>query len=401
MKLTYTLISLSLALVASAQEPISLNQAIHFARTQRPAFEAARLRVVQAHHSRRALGAFPATRLFVGYTSDPEVGGTDDDLVLAQPLDLFGRSAAARELGSAEIVRAEAGLRQVAVELQAEVVTAYVGAATSAELARAAKSTFETIEKLFQATRLRVEEGVAPGVQLTRVGIELEQARLRAEQRRAELEANVQRLSALLGGERSRFTVEGIPQIQAGPIDDQTLLRQRPEILVLASDVRLAEAEARIAKLTTSPELELQARRTPWQQSDQRYGLRLQISVPLMDFGKARAESRAASTRAEAARRSLDDAMKLAVGEVAAAKIEADSAELQISKYEALVATAKQLVERLRPALTEQATTLIEVIDALRSLRDVEAALVEARERRALAQARLLRATGQVLEVTP
>lgn len=401
MKTLQSIALLAFAASAIAQQPLSLQQAITAARAQRPAFEAARLRVTQASLTRRGLGAFPTTRLFVGYTSDPEVGGSDDDLVLAQPIDVFGRTSAARRSGDALVTQAEADLRRVAVEVQTEVVVAYVEAATSAELARTAASVQETLERLHEATRLRVEGGVAPGVQLTRVSLELDQAKLRSQQRQAELQANLQRLAALIGASERPIVASGFPELVMPSTDEATLVRQRPDLLLLAADVAVAEADSRIARLSGLPELEVQARRTPWQQADDRYGLRVQLSIPLFDHGRVRSEARAANTRAEAARKALADLTKLAAGEIAAARIEVNSARQQVTSYEALVATARQLVERLRPALTEQATTLIEVIDATRSLRDIEEALVEARARLAQAQARYLRATGQVLEVTP
>lgn len=394
-------VSLAVApmLVRAQAEALTLEQAIASARAQRPAFEAARLRVVQANLSRRALGAFPTTRLFVGYSSDQEVGGSDDDLVLAQPIDIFGRTSAARASGTAIVMRAEAEFRAVSVEVQSQVVDAYIEASASAELARTAASVQEGLERLYEATRLRVEGGVAPGVQLTRVGLELEQAKLRSDRRQAELQANRQRLGTLIGKDYTLVSVQAVPELPISEAKEAVLLSQRPDLLLLTADVLIAEADARIARLEGLPVFELQARRTPWQERDQRYGIRLQLSFPIFDYGRVRSETKAAQTKAEAARKALADASKLASGELAAARIEMSAAKQQVGRYEALVSTAKDLVERLRPALTEQATTLIEVIDATRTLRDVEEALVEARQRLAQAQSRYLRAAGQIIEV--
>lgn len=397
MKLFLSISITVLSAFAFAQEPLALEAAIGSARKQRPTFEAARLRVVEANLSRRALGAFPTTRLFLGYSSNLEVGGSDDDLVLAQPIDLFGRTSVARALGDARIVQAEAEFRRVAVEVQSEVVSAYVEAAASAELVRTAALVQQTLERLYEATQLRIEGGVVPGVQLTRVGLELDQAKLKKQRREAELHANLQRLATVVGA--AEIQVAGaFPELALMAVDDAVLMRQRPDLLLLSADVQVAEADARVARLGSLPELEIQGRRTPWQQSDDQYGLRIQLAVPVFDFGRVRAETRAASIRAEAARRALADATRLAAGDIAAERIEVDSAREQVAQYETLVTTARELVERLRPALTEQATTLIEVIDATRSMRDIEEALVEAKERLAHAQSRYLRATGQLLE---
>lgn len=396
----------SLALVfcltcsAGAQQPLTLQEAIELARTHRATFEAARLRLLQANLSRRALGAFPTTRLFVGYTSDRETGGSDQDLVLVQPIDIFGRTSAARSSGNALVLQAEAGFRQIAADVQSDVVNAYIEAAASAELARSAASVQETLTRLYDATRLRVQGGVSPGVQLTRVSLDLGQAELRTEQRQAELRANLQRLATLVGSKEPLTVANGFPELPILQVDDTALIRQRPDLLLLAADVSSAESDARIARLEGMPELEIQGRRTPWQQAAPVYGLRLQLSIPLFDSGRVRTETRAANAKAEAARKALADSTRLAVGEIVATRIEVESAKSQVSRYETLVVTARQLVERLRPGLTEQATTLLEVIDATRALRELEEAFVEARQRQALAQARFLHATGQILGVS-
>jgi len=382
-------------------QEVSLADAIRSGRAKRPAFEAARLRIDQANLSRRALGTFPATRLSLGYTSDPEVGGSDDDLVLSQPLDIFGRTTAFRRSGNALVAQAEASYKQVAADVQSEVVTAYIEASTSRALVRSAEAVEAVYAQLYEATRLRVEGGIAPGFHLTKVGLDLEQAKLTTERRRSEAAVNLEQLAALIGHTEGSLAVGDLPAIEGADADEAMLARQRADLQLLAADVQAAEAEVGVIRLGNRPELELQGRRTPWQERDDRYGLRVQLSIPLFDYGRVRSETKAANVRADAARKALEDATKLAAGELRAARIERDAAGSQVEKYQGLVARAKELVERLRPGLTEQATTLIEVLDSTRVLRDLEEAYVEARARLARAQARYLKATGQILEVTP
>lgn len=401
MKQSAILCLVALAPFACAQTDLTLDQALSTARSNRPALESARLRLSQARLSSKALGAYPTTRLFAGYSSNPEAGGTDDDLVLAQPLDIFGRSRAGRRAGSAQIAQAEAALRQVLLGVQAEVVGAYVEAASASAMATTADNVQAVFERLHEATRLRVEGGVAPGFHLTQVGLDLEQARLKAEQRKSEAQSALQLLGAQIGQGQSVIELKGLPSLSVQVVDDETLVRQRPDLLVLAADLQAARADVDLARLSGMPELEVQGRRTPWQQRDSQYGVRLQISIPIFDSGRARAETRAATVRTQAAERALADATKIATGEAHAARIEMDAAQSQVARYDALVAKAREHVERLRPGLTEQATTLIEVLDATRILRDVEQASIEAKSRLARAQARYIQATGQLLEARP
>lgn len=389
-----------IAAFGSAQQ-IGLNDVLRTARSSRPSLQAASLRLDQSKLTSRALGASPATRLFVGYTSDPETGGSDDDLVLAQPLDFFGRTNAFRKSGRALIAEAEASYRLVVLDVQTEVLNAYMDAIGASELARSALAVQAVYERLHEATRLRVEGGVAPGFHLTQVTLDLEQARLRTEQRQSETRAALERLRSVGGLDVVADLKPGFPDLTPSAAVDEALIRQRPDLQLLAAQVELADADAGIVRASGLPELELQGRRTPWQERNDRYGLRIQLSIPLFDHGRVRAETKAATTKAQAARKALDDAVKLASGEARSARIEVESAQVQLAKYESLVQQAKGLVDRLRPGLTEQATTLIEVLDATRILRDLEQAHVEAHVRFAQAQARLIRATGQIIEVTP
>lgn len=385
---------------ANAQQT-SIENALRSAQSNRPALQSARLRLDQANQSSRSLGAYPATRLSLGYTTDPETGGSDDDLVLSQPLDFFGRTNAFRKSGKALISEARAQYRQAALDVQNEVVEAYIGAVSSNELARSAQAVQAVYARLHEATRLRVEGGKAPGFHLTQVTLDLEQAKLRFEQRQSEAVAALQRLQAVAGLTSPPEVMTGFPELNVQEANSATLRTQRPDLLNLDAQIQLAEADVAIARASGRPELEIQGRRTPWQERDDSFGIRLQLNIPLFDHGRASGETRAATHKARAAEKAFQDALRLAEGEVKSARTEFASARDQVGRYQSLVRQALDLVDRLRPGLTEQATTLIEVLDATRMLRDLEQAHVEARARLALAQARLIRATGQIIEVTP
>lgn len=391
-------IAIPFALAFQGQtQPLTVQKALESARTNRPAVQAAEARLSAALLTRRGLGASPATRLFLGYTSDAAVGGSDDDAVLVQPIDLFGRTAASRSLGDAQVMQAEAQYRGTLLNIQTEVLEAYAEAAASAELASTSAQTLELAQRLTESTRRRVEEGILPGIQLTRVGVELERARLMARQREASRVAALRRLSGTLGIGVEGLAVSGFADLGVEATDDALLQTLRPELLELASDVKIAEAEARVAKSDLAPELEIQARRTAWQVPETRYGARIQLALPIFDHGRSRAETAAAKSRAAAARRALQDATQLAQAEIDASVVELNSAREQVAGFQAIVLEARKLVESQRVGLLEGASTLIEVLEANRTLRETEEALVEARLTLALAQARAIRARGRLV----
>lgn len=384
---------------ASPSPSVDLPEAVARAMAHRPAVQAARLRVEQARRLRMAASARPTTRLDLGVTSEPELRGNDDDLVLAQPLDLFGRSRAARALSDAQIMRAEADLRQTLTDVQGEVFERYAEAVSTSQLAENAGAALQVVERLRELTRLRVEGRAAPAVQLTRIGIEVERARQNLALRQSQREAALRRLTGAVG-ERVEAVADYPALATSGPED---LVATRGDLMALAANVRIAEASARVARTAGRPEMEASARTNVWTPGEKVTGIRLQLSLPVFDQGRIRNEVRAAELQAEAERRALDDAMGRATAEVEAVQGELTAAERQVESYRTLIASARELVAKSEIGLREGAAsiTLVEVLEATRALREVEQGLVEARYRVAQAQVAYLKATGRPLEVKP
>lgn len=384
---------------ASPSPSLDLPTAIALAMAHRPAVQAARLRVEQAQRLRAAASARPTTRLDLGVTSEPELRGNDDDLVLAQPLDVFGRSRTARALGEAQVALAEAGLRQTLSDVQAEVFERYADAVSASQLAENAGAALQIAERLRELTRLRVEGRVAPAVQLTRVGIEVERARQNLALRQSQREAALRRLGGTVG-EAVESVADYPLLVPSGPED---VVTTRGDLLTLAANVRIAEASAGVAQTSGRPELEASVRANVWTAGEKVSGLRLQLSLPVFDQGRIRNEIRAAELQAEAERCALEDAKGRAMAEVEAVRGELTASERQVESYQTLIASARELVEKSEIGLREGAAsiTLIEVLEATRALREVEQGLVEARYRVAQAQAAYLRATGRQWEVKP
>lgn len=387
------------ALASQNPPAIDLNGAIGQAMRNRPAVQAARLRVDQARLTRRSLTAAQSTRLDIGASTESELRGNDDDFVLAQPLDLFGRRRANRALGDAQVLLAEASLRQALAEVQGDVVERYADAVAAAQLTDNAAAALEVTERLRELTRLRVEGRIAPAVQLTRVGIEVERARQNLVLRQAQRQAALRRLGGAIGTPIQMVADYGaVPTVV---IDTAQLRASRGDLLAIAANLRVAEANARVARASGRPELEASARTNVWTPGEKVSGLRLQLSIPIFDYGRIRSEVQAAQTQVEAERRTLEDATNRAQAELDAVQVEIEAANAQIASFQTLIASARELVEKSEIGLREGAAaiTLLDVLEATRALREVEQGLVEARLRLAQAQAAYLRASGRLVEV--
>ncbi|CAN5480626.1 efflux transporter outer membrane subunit [soil metagenome] len=390
-------ISLALAAVAAQAQTISLDQALAAARGKRASVKAAHLKLEHAKLARKALGTQPGSSLSLGYSNDVRVGATDNDLVLTQPIDIFGRTKALRTTGDALVLEAEANLRQTELSLQNDVLTLYVEAAATTDRLQAANQAVEGAQRLLDAIRGLVDGGRLPGVQATRVEIEFQRAAAVAKNREAEVRAAQNRLAAAIS--QKDAAVQGFPAIPTPEVTDQQLESQRADLLLLSVEATAAKADEKVATTMRLPQLELQARRSPWQQPAV-YGGRIQLSFPLFDFGRSRAEESSARKRAEAALRSLEDAENIARSEINAALIEIEGAQAQVAAIDQIVTKAQALVESTRTGLREGANTLIDVLDSARALREIQESLIEAKVTLATAQARYLRATGTLIEVT-
>ena len=387
-----------LAMFANGQS-LSLDQAVASARDKRASVQAARLRLERARFCRRALGTLPATSLLVGYSNDLRVGGSDDDLVISQPIDLFGRTNAARRTGDALVLQAEANLRQIELELQNDVVTLYVDAVATRSRVLIAKEAESGAQSLYLAIRELVEGGKLPGVQATRVSIELLRATAARKQREVEAAAALRRLAAAIATEKVSVA-QAFPAIPTLEVSEALLKSHRADLMLLSAEVAEANADARLARADRQPQLELQGRRSAWQE-DPAYGVRLQLNFPLFDGGKSRAQEAAARRHADAARKSFEDALSIARAETEAARLEVRGAQAQIGSLDQVIATARDLVSRTEIGLKEGANTLVDVLDASRALREIQESLIDARATLSLSQARYLRATGTLLEVRP
>ncbi len=391
-----TIIFLLAITVCQAQSQISAQDALKLASQNRPALAAAKLLIEEARATAKSLGALSPLELAVGASSRNDVGATDQDLALTQGIDLFGRQRSARALGAAGVERALAAYRAVATELQAEVLTAFAEAVSAKHQSEVSTELLTVAEGLFNATKRRFDEGKVAELQVTRANIELERAKQASELRRAHFAAAMKRLSGLVGSGADSLSVEPDASIE---VLTSPTVDERPDLLKLKAEVLIAEAEAKVASVSNRPEFSLQLVRSPWGNDRGYFVGRAQITWAILDHGRARNESRAASLKAEAARKQLLDATANAKLELEATKIEIDARQARIQRYEAILGSARDLVTKSQKGFSEGFGTQIDVLEATRALREVEQELVEARQQLSLAVIGQYKAAGFLAEV--
>jgi len=379
-----------------AQNQISASDALKLASQNRPALVASRLAVDQIRASSRALGAQPPLTLALGASSRGEVGATDQDLALSQQIDLFGRARSLRNLGATDIQVAQARYRTEASVLQTEVLTAFAHAVSSKHRMEVATELQSIAEELLRATQRRFDEGKVAELQVTRASIEFQRAKQFADLSHADNRASLVRLAGLLGIPINGLQVEADATIE--PIPSPSV-RDRPDLLALQAEVARAQAEARVAKNASRPEFSVQLVRSPWANDRGYFVGRAQLTFPLWDHGRTRSEVRAATLKADSVSKSLADRTAVATQELEAVQIEIKARLDRIASYEAILASAKDLVAKSQKGYAQGFGTQIDVLEATRALREVEQELVEARLQLSVAAIKQYEVSGFLAEV--
>jgi outer membrane protein TolC len=384
------------ATVCQAQKTISADDALALAAKNRLALKAAKLNIEQAKRDSKAKSAYAPTTLGIGASSRTEVGASDGDLFVSQPIDIFGRALAGQRVGSASVQLALAEYVEVAEDLQSEALSAYAEAVATAHQKDVADELLKIAEGLLSATKRRFEEGKVAEIHLTRATIEFERAKQSAALQTAAQVASLQRLSGQLAVDPSELAVEADATI--APLTNPNPVN-RPDLLTLAAQAKVAEAEAGVARVSNRPELDFQLRRSPWNDNPSYFGARIQLTWSFWDHGKSNLESKAAQSRAEAARKLLEDAQGKAKAELKAIATELAANQKQIAGYEGILVSARTLVSKSQTAYSEGFGTQVDVLEAARALREVEQELVAARLRLSQTVIAQYKAAGFLAEV--
>lgn len=383
---------------ASSQESrqlasLSAEEAVRWAIQNRPVVAAAQSEVAALETRAQAVRSSAPLRLLFGRGNDEVPGSTDNDLALSQSIDWFGRSRLAGAVADSEANIARANLRQVKLEVQSEVLKLFNQAVASGEKLVIARELVAIATRFRDAAKRRVDTGQAPEVQLLRANIELERATQVLELRGSEALAAISRLAGATGAPNASpagfFARAGSPE--------PSFMQRVPRVLALTAELQLLNDRIRQEKISNRPDVELQVRRSPWMDNAQ-VGLRVQVSVPITDYGRSRRSVEALQMSRRGFEQQREDALRMAAAEFQALQQERNGAERQVSKLEALIRDAEELLRINERGFETGALTLIESLEAARSLREIEEALLDAKFRLATLDVAILKTEGLLLE---
>lgn len=375
----------------ATEDAIGLEDALRLAMQQNPALQALRheLRAAQ-----RQVGSAsrPAPMLAIVAPALTH-GGSSEELLLQQPLELNGARAARTRMAQAEQAITQAQALITLNQLLAEVAAAYYEAFYRERIAQSARESLQNAERIYALVRQQVEAGARAGIDLVQAEIELERVRQHARLREAEAQNARTRLNALIGlsPEASKPTLQVPPTVQEEPLPDAS----PPEIAYEQALARLDEAMLRQIRAEGIPDLGVQMRLERWRGERTRPAFGLSIQLPFLDHGSRRQQLRAQQERLNAQRLRLQQTQNLITAEqhralrmLATDRARSDAYRTRILPH------AEQLAQSARVGLETGQLSMLQVLEAERTVRTVREEAFQAEMELGVAWAEMQRVYG-------
>jgi cobalt-zinc-cadmium efflux system outer membrane protein len=292
--------------VSAGQAPLTLERALAIARDRAPSVLSARARIEEA---RARLGAAslllrdnPELEAAAGRRNSPDGDSEKVEVGILQNVELGGRRSARIGVARAEVVGSEAEAEDTLRQAMRSVTSAYFRGYQAQERMALASRAESIAKEILEMARRRHEAG---DVALLDVNL----AAAAVARARADVHATRSTQSAALGELRTLLAFPPEQEVKltgeletSHAYDLQDLLAkaiERPDIRALQSELEAANAEFRLGRALSWPELGIGARYEREEGDDLVLGA-LRLTLPLFDRGQhVRAEARARAQRLE------------------------------------------------------------------------------------------------------
>lgn len=369
-----------------------------------------------------------ATRLDLGPTITAAAGYTDQRLSQSQAgatprdregydagfdafweLDFFGRNRRALEASNADLQAAEAGLLDARISVAAEVARSYFELRGNQQRLAVARRNVENQGETLQLTRARLEGGTGTELDTSRATAQLASTRASIAPLEAAVARAIHRISVLTGREPGALRAQlelpadlpAVPEIV--PVGDPALmLRRRPDIRV--SERQLAASTARIGvavadlfpRVTFTGNLGYSA--TSFNAlGDAGSGTHLiapGISWAAFDLGHVRARIAAARARNEGALASYEQTVLRALQETEDALVMHSRSRDRLQQLTEAATASQTAAQLARLRFENGAVDFLQVLDAERSLLEIEDNLAQSRAETATSLVAVYKALG-------
>lgn len=370
----HALMLMLLAGIAVGQGQLSVQEAVDMALKHNPDVLAARNETEAANAGVRSARApsNPEILITPGIVGE---AGSDEELSIAQPLEVNGQRQVRTSLARAESDAAQASYLAVEREVVRSVKQMYWEVVQAHNVVELSRGNVEFLEALLQAANRQVEVGTAPGAQRIKAQVELTRAGqdlMRAESDLAQARAS---LNTLLG--RSPDTsFEPSGKLEFAPVNlDPARLKteaqtNRPELAGAKASLAARKAEVKAVEVQRRPDLSLQYRQETLGGDG---GAAVGISIPLLDWGSIREGRRKAQAQVEAQEKRIAAVETSVALDVDSGLRQVKLAEVLVQGYQqGVLSQAEQLADMAQKGYKSGANSYLEVLEAQRTLRNVK-----------------------------
>lgn len=399
---------------------------------QGPQIAAASLRAAQARAAAARASLGPTLQIVPGVFGNRD--SRDEEIILSQPLDVFGQRRANRAVLDAQVRRAGAQqtLAQRSLAVSVRNAAAELFAAQEAE--SLGQSQVEIARAFRDAAARKAQLGDVPPVQTQRAGLELDWAEIELDQARAQRLSRRATLNQLIGqapetplrvalpeaGVFGPFspatgrnaTGAGVPsvappanppaappnpalspapqtpivgassQVGSDLVASRAALLpgalQRPDVLSAQASLEAARAQVTAIARTRRPLVELQVRRDGVFDSGAT-SLRAVVTVPLFDFGAIKREQKAARFDAQAQELQVALLKSQVAAQVETALVQLNQNRITVARYrDSLVPQTLDLLRKTQIGYAAGASTFLEVLEAQRAARQIQTEYLQA-----------------------
>lgn len=306
-------------------------------------------------------------------------------------VDLFGRVRSAARAADAELRAVQADRDGVRLALVAEVIRNYLELRLYQVQTELSLRNAQAQEETVRITRARFNEGFASRLDLERTLAALRTTRAQIPQSRELAESARHRL-VLLTASTPETLNELLPQSTANPGDlpdsdaesvlltPADVIARRPDVqaaqrrLVAAAEQRNVAAALRYPRITLAGLLGVEDERVEdlLDPGTRTYSIGAGLLAPLIDFGRIRAAIDAADAIQEQAYLTYEQTARTALQEAQTALVLYTQGKLRQRELAQAAESARRAAELARRQYTAGALSLLEVLDAERSVYAVE-----------------------------
>jgi len=347
----------------------------------------------------------------------PGLGGSrearDEEIVLSQAVDLFGRRHARSDVANAELRRALAEGRGAKLALIKTVKVAAIGLFSAQEAESLEAAQVEIARSFRDAAARRAEYGDVPAFQVQRAELELMRAENELSLAQAERQVRRAELNQLTGqepgrplnvrldvmnheppgagdavspggrgvgtapapgGSKATFNIE-VAGINPGNVRKliPILVAGRPDMEATQASLEARSAQAKALRRQRLPDLSIQARRAPVTDGGGSTALRAVFTIPLFDFGSNKRERRALEAEAREQQLQLKLLYSQAERQIEITGIRWDHQNRVAARFRTgIVPLTLELLRKTQVGYAQGASTYLEVLDAQRTMRQVQ-----------------------------